>query len=88
MNTKNIQREIKIVGYIRGLEKNRGGHFFAVFIETEIFQKYIVHDGVAKDLMKYLNQKVKVTCKVVNMDIDENKIIEVIQYELLDENQT
>jgi len=55
MNNKNFLKEIKIVGYIRGLEKDKGGQVFAVFIETENFQKYIVHDGIAKDLIKYLS---------------------------------
>ena len=84
MRQKIIPEEIKITGYIRELEKDKGGRVFAVFIETDNFQRYIVHSTITKELIHLINKKVIAHCEVVNTDVHYNDVIRIVDYKVVE----
>ena len=80
MKSDHFLENIEITGYVKALEKDKGGHVIAVLIETDEFEKFIVHNGKTRELIAFLDRKIRVKCNIVDKDLYDNNIIQIDNY--------
>ncbi len=80
-----VNRKIVINGFIASMEKDKRGNVLQVAIEADDFTRYIIaNDLFGLELFEHLNERVSVKGVITGEDLNDNKIITVKEYEVIE----
>ena len=74
-----------IDGYIIPKNWDKSGNVVQVVIETDEFERYIVAENdQSRDLLNFINQRVRIKCHLTGEHFDGNQVIFVTEVQLDD----